>query len=75
MRYCGISEHFHDAGIAFITDTGDIEFATHAERYSKVKNDHIIHDELLKTVRKDDYTIYYEDLNDELGAIWILCRR
>ena len=65
MRYCGISEHFHDAGIAFITDTGDIEFATHAERYSKVKNDHIIHDELLKTVRKDDYTIYYEDLNDE----------
>jgi predicted NodU family carbamoyl transferase len=41
MRYCGISEFFHDAGIAFITDQGDIEFAAHAERYSKVKFDYV----------------------------------
>jgi predicted NodU family carbamoyl transferase len=35
MRYCGFSEFFHDAGIAFITSEGDIQFASHAERYSR----------------------------------------
>jgi len=64
MRYCGISEFFHDAGIAFITEQGDIEFATHAERYSKIKLDLHIHDDLWRMIRKDDYTIFYEDLND-----------
>ena len=38
MRYCGFSEFFHDAGIAFITSEGDISFASQAERYSKYKN-------------------------------------
>jgi carbamoyltransferase len=65
MRYCGISEFFHDAGIAFITDQGDIEFAAHSERYSKIKFDYDIHDDLLKMINHDDYTIFYEDINDE----------
>jgi carbamoyltransferase len=65
MRYCGISEFFHDAGIAFITDQGDIEFAAHSERYSKMKFDYDIHDDLLKMINHDDYTIFYEDINDE----------
>jgi carbamoyltransferase len=64
MRYCGISEYFHDAGIAFITEHGDIEFAAHAERYSKIKLDCNIHDDLLNMIRNDDYTIFYEDIND-----------
>ena len=64
MRYCGISEFFHDAGIAFITDRGDIEFAAHSERYSKVKLDYNIHDDLWNMIRNDDHTVFYEDIND-----------
>ena len=61
MRYCGISEYFHDAGIAFITDQGDIDFATHSERYSKLKFDPFLHEDLLKMVREDDVTVFYEE--------------
>jgi carbamoyltransferase len=35
----GISAGFHDAAISLVSDQGDILFAGHAERYSKVKND------------------------------------
>ena len=38
MRYVGISEGFHDAGLA-VVDDGHITFATHAERYTKVKSE------------------------------------
>lgn len=60
MRYCGISEFFHDAGIAFLTDQGDIEFAAHSERYSKVKNDPELDHQLVSMIRKDDYTVFYD---------------
>ena len=61
MRYCGISEYFHDAGIAFITGQGDIEFAAHSERYSKVKLDPFMHEDLLRMIRKEDITVFYEE--------------
>lgn len=61
MRYCGISEFFHDAGIAFITDQGDIEFAAHAERYSKFKNDPKLPDNLMGMIQKNDHVSFYED--------------
>ena len=32
----GISAGFHDAAISLINSSGDIVFAGHAERYSKV---------------------------------------
>ena len=35
----GISAGFHDAAISVISDKGDILFAGHSERYSKIKND------------------------------------
>jgi carbamoyltransferase len=63
MRYCGFSEFFHDAGIAFITSEGDIEFATHAERYSKIKNDDDLPDILMNMIKKDDHVSFYEDYN------------
>jgi len=73
MRYCGISEFFHDAGIAFITEQGDIEFAAHSERYSKVKLDLHLHDDLLKMINKDDYTIFFEDLEDnKFQKEWVI---
>ena len=43
----GISGGFHDAAAALISSQGDIVFAGHAERYSKVKNDANIHPGLL----------------------------
>jgi carbamoyltransferase len=63
MRYCGISEFFHDAGIAFITEQGDIEFAAHSERYSKIKFDYDIHDDLWALIHDNDYTVFYENLS------------
>ena len=65
MRYCGVSEFFHDAGIAFLSDQGDIEFATHSERYSKVKYDAELSDELWEMIRPDDYTVFYEDMDSD----------
>jgi carbamoyltransferase len=38
MSIIGLSFGFHDAGVSVIKD-GDILFAGHAERYSKIKND------------------------------------
>ena len=39
MNYIGISAGFHDAAVSVITDSGDILFAAHSERYSKIKHD------------------------------------
>lgn len=46
MNILGISAGFHDAGIALIND-GEIMFAGHAERYSKIKHDSEINAEIL----------------------------
>lgn len=46
MNILGISAGFHDAAIALIND-GEIKFAAHAERYSKVKHDSELNVEIL----------------------------
>lgn len=46
MNILGISAGFHDAGITLIND-GEIMFAGHAERYSKVKHDSELNAEVL----------------------------
>jgi carbamoyltransferase len=46
MNILGISADFHDAGISLIND-GEIVFAGHAERYSKVKHDSELNAEIL----------------------------
>ena len=61
MRYCGISENFHDASIAFIDEDGTISFATESERYSKRKNDPILHKYLYDRIKPDDHVSFYED--------------
>jgi len=38
-KYLGISCGFHDAAVSVISDTGEILFAGHSERYSKNKHD------------------------------------
>ena len=45
MRYVGVSENYHDAALSIIED-GEVTFASHSERYSKKKNDKIIHPDL-----------------------------
>ena len=39
MNILGISAGYHDAAAAIVNHHGDILFAGHAERYSKIKND------------------------------------
>ena len=46
MNILGISAGVHDAGITLISD-GEIVFAAHAERYSKLKHDSEINREML----------------------------
>ena len=45
MNILGISAGFHDASATVINHQGDILFAGHSERYSKVKNDANIHND------------------------------
>jgi carbamoyltransferase len=47
MNILGISAGYHDAALTVINDTGNIVFAGHAERYSKIKNDPHIHADLV----------------------------
>jgi carbamoyltransferase len=44
----GVSAGFHDAAISVVSPAGEILFAAHSERYSKIKNDAKLHQDLLK---------------------------
>jgi carbamoyltransferase len=44
----GISAGFHDAAVSVVREDGEILFAGHSERYSKIKNDAHIHPDLLQ---------------------------
>jgi carbamoyltransferase len=44
----GISAGFHDAAVSVVREDGEILFAGHSERYSKIKNDPDLHPDLLK---------------------------
>jgi carbamoyltransferase len=58
----GISAGFHDASATVINTGGDILFAGHSERYSKIKNDANIHKGLLAELCKWEYdtVAFYE---------------
>ena len=62
--YLGISQGFHDAGIALVSNAGNILYAGHAERYSKLKNDKFLNDAIFNDVKKFLYgscsVNYYE---------------
>jgi len=62
MNILGISAGFHDAAISVINTQGDILFAGHSERYSKLKNDAHIGPDLLKDIEhyNVDSIAYYE---------------
>ena len=58
----GVSAGFHDAAVAVIREDGEIMFAGHSERYSKIKNDPDIHPALLEECCEWDYdtVAFYE---------------
>jgi carbamoyltransferase len=62
MNILGISAGFHDASATVINDSGQILFAGHSERYSKVKNDPTLHPDLLKELCEWEYSTvaFYE---------------
>jgi len=43
----GLSAGFHDAAVTVVREDGEIMFAGHSERYSKIKNDCNLHPDLL----------------------------
>jgi len=69
-KYCGYSEFFHDAGIAFVMENGDIDFATHSERYSRKKNDPVMHPKLYDMMDTADHVTYYEDYYIRNSTDW-----
>ena len=61
-RIIGISEGFHDAAMT-ILDGDKIVHASHAERYSRKKNDKFLHSDqiTLKNLNINDTVVYYEN--------------
>ena len=62
MNILGISAGFHDAAAAVINSHGDILFAGHSERYSKIKNDANLSHGLIKELMNYNihHVAYYE---------------
>ena len=62
MNILGVSAGFHDAAVTVISPAGEILFAGHSERYSKIKNDADIAPALVSELYgRDISTIaYYE---------------
>ncbi len=58
----GISAGYHDGALSVINHSGDIVFAAHSERYSKVKNDSGISPDLIREISNFDIhsVAYYE---------------
>ena len=58
----GLSAGYHDAAISVVDEHGNILFAAHSERYSKIKNDPNIHPGLLYDISEFDISqvAYYE---------------
>lgn len=62
MNYIGLSCGFHDAALSVVSPQGEILFAGHSERYTKVKHDSnmtclLAHD--AKQYFRDDYELHY----------------
>jgi carbamoyltransferase len=62
MNILGISAGFHDAAATVIDQRGEILFAGHSERYSRIKNDPDIHVDMLRECAEHriDQIAYYE---------------
>jgi len=50
MNTIGISAGYHDAGLAVVSPNGEILFAGHSERYSRIKNDSTLNNGIINEV-------------------------
>lgn len=68
-RYVGFSEFYHDAGVSVIEEDGTVSYATHAERWSKKKNDPVIPEKLWDFIGQQDNEVvtFYEDHHIKFG--------
>ena len=70
----GISAGFHDAALSVVSESGDILYAGHSERYSKVKNDPnldknmVMH--VLDTYRPQHFAFYERPWMHNLQQLW-----
>ena len=65
MRILGLSFQFHDAAATVIED-GEILYASHSERYSKIKNDPFLNRKMISQCLKFGkpvYDIFIDDKN------------
>jgi carbamoyltransferase len=61
-RFTGFSEFYHNAGLTTIDESGEVLFASQAERFSKMKNDAVIPNDMWdKYVLDTDHLSFYED--------------
>ena len=60
-RYVGYSELYHDAALAIVEDDGTVAYASQSERYSGIKNDHLIYPPQWDYVNDEDHVTFYED--------------
>ncbi len=51
----GVSAGFHDASLSVVSQHGDILYAGHSERYSKQKNDRLLHPEIINKANEYGY--------------------
>ena len=72
MIILGISAGFHDAAVTVIKD-GNIVFAAHAERYSKIKNDPFLNQEIINSAlefgKPDQIVLHEKNLFKKLRHI------
>jgi carbamoyltransferase len=62
MNYIGISTGFHDAAMSVVDQQGNILFAGHSERYSKIKHDkNLCHDLVQDAINHctDKFEVHY----------------
>lgn len=61
MKVMGISGGYHDAACAIVDDQKrEIVFASHSERYSRVKNDKVVSKDMIFAAGHYDKTVFYE---------------
>ena len=62
LNILGISAGFHDAAATVLNDCGEILYAGHSERYSRIKNDPDIHIDMIAELGQwdIDHIAYYE---------------
>lgn len=70
----GISSGFHDAALTVVSETGDILYAGHSERYSKKKNDPYLNKDMvmhvLETYRPQHFAFYERPWMHNIQQLW-----